>query len=173
MEIVIRKAEIKDIPLIVDLNYLTWVVTYPDAYKNLRVKDIIDYLATKDVKAKEKQIQGEIESEIKSILIAEADGELLGYIITQLDSEQKQMELSSIYVHPLHQRKGIGRALIQKAFENLNVDIFLECADYNMSTIEFYKKNGFEIVGPGEFKIVFKNSALLETVKMRRTATTK
>lgn len=53
--------------------------------------------------------------------------------------------IAAIFVLPSMQRKGFGKKLIAKAkqlYKNLTLTVYKD----NLSSLEFYKKNGFEIV---------------------------
>jgi len=94
-------------------------------------------------------------------LVAEKDGEVVGYVMCRVEidfsqfslipfSSPKKGHIISIAVLPEHQRKGIGRALIEKALENM-VKIYnakrcyLEVRVSNYPAINLYKKTGFEV----------------------------
>ena len=55
-------------------------------------------------------------------------------------------EIDAMYVVPEFQGKGLGKKLIEKAFEWLgsNLDVKLVVVKYNTNAIEFYKKMGFQ-----------------------------
>lgn len=56
--------------------------------------------------------------------------------------------LSKLYVHPNQISQGIGKKLIDYAFEKIPVDsiISLEVGKENQTAIKFYKKLGFEVI---------------------------
>tara|TARA_Y100001968_G_scaffold331256_1_gene385344 strand:+ start:1452 stop:1907 length:456 start_codon:yes stop_codon:yes gene_type:complete len=62
-----------------------------------------------------------------------------------------ELQITVLAVHPLHQRKGIGRFLfsdlIKRSKSNLMKHIYLEVKNTNHSAIAFYKSMGFLIVG--------------------------
>ena len=62
-----------------------------------------------------------------------------------------ELQITSIAVHPIHQRKGLGRflmsCLIKRANSLLINHIHLEVKDTNKPAKAFYKSMGFEIVG--------------------------
>jgi ribosomal protein S18 acetylase RimI-like enzyme len=59
--------------------------------------------------------------------------------------------INAIYIHSAYQRQGLGRALMNAAFEHprlANADnIFLDVWEENKRALTFYLKQGFEIVG--------------------------
>ena len=83
------------------------------------------------------------------IYVAEVDGRLCGLVaIKKVDDEATK--LKRMYVLPAYQRKGVGKRLLDKSIE-FSIDkgvkeIILTTYPEMKSAIEFYKKNGFEIV---------------------------
>lgn len=75
-------------------------------------------------------------------LVAEKDGELVGVIMIK-----EFWNFCSLFVHPAHQRKGVGRKLVNAALERCRgksphgaVHMFA-----NNEAIEFYLALGFEV----------------------------
>ena len=62
-----------------------------------------------------------------------------------------EIHLTFIAVHPLHQRKGLGKLLLEDLIERSNSlltnHIYLEVKDTNKQAKAFYKSMGFNIVG--------------------------
>ena len=62
-----------------------------------------------------------------------------------------ELQITSIAVHPLHQRKGLGKFLLSdliKRSKSLEINqIHLEVKDTNKSAKTFYKSMGFKIIG--------------------------
>ena len=97
----------------------------------------------------------------ETFIVAEKDGTVVGYIMCRIESGfssigfspfslSKKGHIISIAVLPEHQRKGLGRALIEKALETMtkfyNAKIcYLEVRVSNEPAIRLYKKVGFEI----------------------------
>lgn len=69
--------------------------------------------------------------------VFEADGQIVGFIALIGD------EVGAVFVHPSHQRKGVGSVLMDEAKERreeLEVEVFVD----NTIGREFYAKYGFE-----------------------------
>ena len=92
-----------------------------------------------------------------TFIVAEADGEIVGYIMCRIETGipsfkllgiTKKGHVISIAVLPSHQGKGIGYALIREATQamvNYNAkECYLEVRESNLSAIYLYKKLGFE-----------------------------
>ncbi|MGQ9530869.1 MAG: ribosomal protein S18-alanine N-acetyltransferase [Candidatus Bathycorpusculaceae bacterium] len=94
----------------------------------------------------------------ETFIVAEENGEVVGYIMCRIEMGLSNFGLSgllkkghivSVAVLHQHRRKGIGKALINQALENMRLynakQCFLEVRVSNMPAIELYKKLGFEI----------------------------
>ena len=66
--------------------------------------------------------------------------EVLGFIAVQGD------ELTWLYVHPDHHRKGIASALVEHVRDSLEPDGFVLCAEENVYGFNFYQRVGFRPV---------------------------
>ena len=62
-----------------------------------------------------------------------------------------ELHITSIAVHPIHQRKGLGKLLISDLIKRSNslltTQIHLEVKDTNKPAKAFYKSMGFKIIG--------------------------
>ena len=78
------------------------------------------------------------------------NAETCGFILARqvdLDCETLECEILTFSVHPSHQGKGIGRALLKKLLETVSGPIFLEVAVDNGAALHLYKTEGFKVVG--------------------------
>lgn len=86
-------------------------------------------------------------------LIAEMDGEIIGYASSEIIKNQswvkhkRQGHLYNLYVKPKYQRKGIGKKLLEKSLEWFKQravkDIKILCYVKNTLAQKLYKKYGF------------------------------
>jgi len=86
-------------------------------------------------------------------LIAEINGEIIGYASSEIIKNQswvkykRQGHLYNLYVKPRYQRKGIGKKLLEKSlewFKQRSVkDIKILCYVKNTLAQKLYKKYGF------------------------------
>ena len=86
--------------------------------------------------------------EPKSITLAHHTHELVGY--SQVETRGVHLFIRMIVVHPHHQRKGIGRKLLESAIESAkeqSQSIELEVFKINIEAMRFYKRFGFIVVG--------------------------
>lgn len=89
----------------------------------------------------------------KTFLVAEKDGEVIGYIMCRIESPSvfrpKEGHIVSIAVLPEYRRHGIGRALIGRATQAMAEykarECYLEVRVTNTQAIDFYKKLGFKV----------------------------
>ena len=62
-----------------------------------------------------------------------------------------ELHITSIAVHPIHQRKGLGKVLISDLIKRSNSlqtnQIYLEVKEMNKPAKAFYKAMGFKIIG--------------------------
>ena len=92
-----------------------------------------------------------------TFIVAEADGEIVGYIMCRIETGipsfkllgiTKKGHVISVAVLPSHQRKGIGYALIREAMQAMvnykAKECYLEVRESNLSALHLYKKLGFE-----------------------------
>jgi ribosomal-protein-alanine N-acetyltransferase len=94
----------------------------------------------------------------ETFIVAEENGEVVGYIMCRIELGLSNFGFSGLLkkghivsvavLHP-HRRKGIGKALVAQAIENMRIynakQCFLEVRVTNTPAIELYKKLGFEI----------------------------
>jgi ribosomal-protein-alanine N-acetyltransferase len=101
------------------------------------------------------------ESYPETFIVAETDGEIIGYIMCRIESGFSGMSLRnlslskkghviSIAVLPKHRNKGVGQTLIEQALQAMYThyearSCYLEVRSSNDSAINLYKKAGFEV----------------------------
>lgn len=80
------------------------------------------------------------------IWVAEKDGEVVGTVTTS--KEERNQWITSLAVHPLHQRKGIATALLNWvkdfAYRSRVKQIFLQVEMENEQALSVYQKAGFQ-----------------------------
>jgi ribosomal protein S18 acetylase RimI-like enzyme len=97
---------------------------------------------------------------------ARAGGELVGVLTVGADTEPGQIALSALVVHPQHQRRGIGRALVDDMLERGRGLVFSVIAGAdNRAALALYGAAGF---------VEYRRGVLGDTpwtmVKLRRPA---
>lgn len=90
-------------------------------------------------------VVGEISGEGRFAVVAESDGELLGYVMTMCADEV--VDLQRIGVLPAEQRNGIARRLLAEAVDRAQVEgghrMLLEVSSTNQAALAFYEAEGF------------------------------
>jgi len=135
---ILRRFELRDLPRVISINRRCLPENYSESF-----------------------FISHYENFPEIFLVAEKDGEVVGYIMCRIESDfsgisfipfsfPKKGHIISIAVLPEHQRKGIGRALIEKALENMAKiynakKCYLEVRVSNYPAINLYKKVGFEV----------------------------
>jgi ribosomal protein S18 acetylase RimI-like enzyme len=94
-----------------------------------------------------------LEEDPGQVLVADASGELVGYVMFQseikppLETEHKVGYVSDLYVKPNCRRQGIGRQLLLSCLERIKAngvnDIQLRVWSKNRSAIGLYRRLGF------------------------------
>jgi len=87
--------------------------------------------------------------------IAEVEGAPVGYVKTKLNTEEKRYYVSSIYLLPEAQGKGIGRKLMLMAAEESEANgfdrVYLGVMVKNRPALDWYSKMGFQRVETAPF----------------------
>ena len=74
--------------------------------------------------------------QIETLWVVDDDNAIIGFMGIQSG------KIEMLFLHPDHFRKGIGKALIQKAFSELNVQ-YVDVNEQNPSAVKFYERMGF------------------------------
>lgn len=145
VKIEIMVASPEDARGIKEVQYKTWLATYPNTDLGITTDDIDDRfknaLTDEGIKKTEERISNE--SAYTKTLVAKANGKTIGFCICTKSETQNQ--LNAIYVLPEYQGSGIGRRFWEEAikFFDSEKDIVVEVADYNIPAISFYQSLGF------------------------------
>ncbi|MCE9557204.1 MAG: GNAT family N-acetyltransferase [Planctomycetes bacterium] len=57
--------------------------------------------------------------------------------------------IHSLFVHPAHQRRGIGTALLSACLAQIGRPVQLKCAQANEAALAFYRSHGWTVDGEG------------------------
>ena len=74
-----------------------------------------------------------------TLLVAEQEGQVLGFVGYTED------ELTWLYVHPSHQRRGVARALVRAAVQASPQPLALDVLVGNEAALQLYLSEGFVI----------------------------
>ena len=167
----IRAATLSDVPALSELARRTWSEGFGDSVSP--DDEAIELEATRS----ESYFLAALRE--KTILVAEADGALLGYVqfgdveIPGVEAEPGDQGLHRAYVDGAAQGQGLGRRLLSAALEHPRLlaarRVFLTVWDRNYRAVDLYESFGFRTVGTTTFTI---RSQVVEDLVMRldRTA---
>lgn len=155
MNITIRKCELQDLQALQKIS----VQTFVEAFGKQNTKENIEsYLSTG---LSLEQLEKELEHPESAFYFAEYQEEVLGYLKVCTGSAQTEamddtsLEIERIYLKKAMKGKGLGKKLMNKAFEIATAQnkkrIWLGVWDKNESAIAFYKKIGFTSFGKHSF----------------------
>jgi ribosomal protein S18 acetylase RimI-like enzyme len=86
----------------------------------------------------------EIQGSNEFFLGAMEEGELLGSLSIGPDDEPNQISISTLVVHPKHQRKGIARLLLSDALQRAQGMVVSVCTGAsNLPALRLYQEFGF------------------------------
>lgn len=160
-ELLIRHASLNDINTIGYLAHETW----PDAFKDILTPEQIRYML--HLFYDPSSLHDQIVKQKHRFLIAELGEEPVGFASYSALGEGK-FKLHKIYLLPITQGKGVGKALIQFIIDEIRpqnaVSLKLNVNRHNKARI-FYEKLGFAVVGEEDNNIgnnYFMNDFVME-----------
>ncbi len=135
---VLRKFEPKDLSQVININK----ICLPENYSSWFFIDLYERFP-------------------ETFIVAERDGEVVGYIMCRIENSFSGLNLKSLMINkkghiisiavlPKNRNQGVGRALIQEALHAMSTfydtkSCFLEVRVSNNVAINLYKSLGFEI----------------------------
>ena len=149
----IREIKEKDCENLAALSIFVWLHTY--AKEGIRDK-ISEFVLSTFTKDKYKEI---VQSPIKRGFVVISDQHIIGVVIVDLESKYSNSskfgyEIETLYVHPNFQGKGVGKNLLIHLNNCVGERSWLTTWVHNHDAIEFYKKNGYKIIGDTEFRLI-------------------
>src|SRR5688572_19623548 len=135
----IRKAEIKDIPVIADLAFKIWKVHYPSIISNEQIEYMLQRFYSASA-LKEQMKEGH-----RFYLIIQNETPC-GYL-SESTSAAGQYFLHKFYIDPSLQGKGMGKSVFEKIFAEKKdlQSIRLTVNRMNYKSVNFYFRLGFII----------------------------
>ena len=145
----IREWTPEDLPAVRHITWETWVATYSSF---IPMEDLRGYFGEHySIEAlaelmKEPGFHG---------LLAVGDDTAAGYAKIKYNAEERRCYVSSLYILPGYQGKGIGTMLLSKGEEYARgfgvAEIWLGVMIQNASAVAWYKKIGFQFVEEAPF----------------------
>jgi len=163
----VRKATVRDIPLIRQLTFAIW----PQTYSSLLSKEKIDYML--DLMYSPASLQKQMEEDGCTFIIVYDDKEpvaFASYAQHPADNETKPQtwKLNKIYILPSQQGKGTGKYMINHIVDEIKPlhakALQLQVNRQNKAK-DFYLKLGFTIIESADFDIgngFFMNDYVME-----------
>ena len=141
-EIKIRTAQSKDAAEIARIHVEAW----RDAYATLLPPE---YLARLDPRIEAARWNRAADNRLENTLVADADGAVTGYAIIGPARDQRATpagEIYALYVETDWHEQGIGRALVEAAFERFRgrriAEAVIWCLEGNVAARGFYERCG-------------------------------
>ena len=160
--ITIHKVQQADIPEVKYVLSHTW----KDTYGSFLSEKTIDKVTTiwHDPEALASQAQ---HPDTYFAIAKDTSGKIVG-LITVRKIDDKAIFMNRLYIHPDHQRQGIGSKLYELAIKNFPTAkvMRLEVEEENKKGLSFYRKQGF---GEVERKIDEIEGETLKTIVMEKT----
>ncbi len=145
--LIIRKAEISDLNLLVEVSKTTFVDTFAESNSEENIKSYLNANITND------KLLTELSNENSFFYFIYEGNTIAGYLklnVGEAQSEnfsQSSLEIERIYVLKPFHGKGVGKALLNKAVEVATqlgkAQIWLGVWEMNTKAIEFYERNNF------------------------------
>lgn len=149
-ELVIRFADLDDIPTIGYLAQQIWPVTYGA----ILPEGQLDYML--DMNYSPESLNDQITKLHHRFLIAELDEDAVGYASFSASEDEGVYKLHKIYVLPQTQGLGVGRALLDFVTEQILEEgasaLRLNVNRYNKAK-DFYEKQGFSVTKEVDIEI--------------------
>ncbi|MDP2984448.1 MAG: GNAT family N-acetyltransferase [Candidatus Latescibacter sp.] len=132
------------------LNEIT-AVCYNGVSIDQNIEKLFGRIAGKDWTCrKQRQLDEDISAHPDGIFVAEIDHRVVGYISTRIDHATKIGRILNFAVLPAQQKRGIGKALMDRAIAHLKSEgmeyVRIETLDQNAAGKHFYPKLGFSEV---------------------------
>jgi len=113
------------------------------------IEELHGVIAGKDWRwRKKRHVDVDVAVDKDGILVAEVDGEAVGYISCRPDRESGIGWIANFAVLPAHQKRGLGRALMDAALDYLRQQgmeyVKIEALEQNEIAPRFYSKLGFQ-----------------------------
>lgn len=166
-----RIARASDAPILAAISIEVWLGTYIRRGVNAF---FADHALNEFTSAK---LASVLEDPDEHVIVSENEEGLDGFIRISSGNAApapncSSMEISTLYVQPRHQGRGLGRALLEQGLDYARAagapSVWLTVNSENDPAIAFYLKQGFEKVGTTHF--VIRDQTYLNDVFRRMTA---
>jgi ribosomal protein S18 acetylase RimI-like enzyme len=150
-DVLIREWSESDIPAVRHITWETWVATYADF---VPAEDLRAYF---DVHYTAEALGALMADPSDGGFLASCEGDPAGFVRTHWEEKEQRFYVSSLYVLPRFQGKGIGSALMaaseKKALAQGVNAVWLGVMEQNVRTLDWYRRTGFTFVEEAPFKM--------------------
>ena len=149
--VAIRPWQRGDLETLRAITWQSWVATYSSFVPEGDLKAYFDIFYTEDA------LERIFEDPSSRGYVAEDESGLIGYARTFFNREEKRLYVTSLYLVPGREGKGIGRRLLREAEERaaeVRADsLWIGVMVQNRGALHFYLKVGFRFVREEPFKM--------------------
>jgi ribosomal protein S18 acetylase RimI-like enzyme len=147
----VRRWTLKDLPVIQDVLWKTWMESYKPFIPET---DLRSYFSEHyDLQA----LTTLFGNPMANGFVAEVDGTIVGFMRTAREPEENRYYMSSLYILPDYQNRGLGGELMKRAGEeakSFRLDrVWIGVMVQNRQTVEWYEKRGYKIVRTEPFSM--------------------
>ncbi len=145
----VEKAQIEDARNIVEINIEEWKNTYKDIFPDKFLENLSE--------KKEESIE-KCKNKINEYIVCKINNQVVGFLRFGKNKKgynDNYAEIYALYIDKDYRRKGIGKALINFAFENLKSNykyVLISTLVQNNANL-FYKKIGGKLIDKVNFSL--------------------
>jgi RimJ/RimL family protein N-acetyltransferase len=154
-----------------EMQLQSWLDTYPNDEHGVTTQWIKKYFAPRltdaGIKDFEKMLATEQNNPNVIILTArDSDGMIVGYLLGNIDDDDKKYHLSVLYTDKKTHGSGLGSELMQRFLDwsDLTQSTYLDVVVYNKRAMRFYEKWGYRKIPHSEYM----ENDILPSIKMVR-----
>ncbi|MEK6757061.1 MAG: GNAT family N-acetyltransferase [Bacteroidota bacterium] len=140
----VRRWTLKDLPVVQDVLWKTWLESYKPFIPEADLKSYFSEHYDLDA------LTTLFQNPMAHGFVAEVDGRVVGFMRTAHEPEENRYYVSSIYVLPDFQNRGLGRDLMKRAAEeakSFKLDrVWIGVMVQNRQAVEWYEKMGYKVV---------------------------
>lgn len=146
-EFTVRLATPGDADRIAEIQYDSWLETYPSEELDLTVEDLRKQLDDLEMRKEGWRQKIEVLPRDCRIFVLEENGRVQGFCRVSKFSNENHID--ALYLDPAIKGVGAGGKVFQESLEWLGdeQDISLEVAEHNTHAIGFYERYDFQVMG--------------------------
>jgi ribosomal protein S18 acetylase RimI-like enzyme len=135
----IRSATKEDLNAVHELLVYTWHATFDDVYGVEKVNAVTSHAHSIDA------LKKQLAKPYSEFILVDDGADILGMAYAS-QKDHKLSVLNQLYVHPEHQKRGVGSLLlaeVESAFPGVYA-LQLEVIEQNQNAVRFYESRGYE-----------------------------